>query len=648
MQEIENLKPYLKDYVESITTKSRNGDYICPICGSGTGKNQSGAFCITPDGLGWTCFSGNCVQPGKQGDLFNLIGYVENIPEFKDQLDRAKQLFNVSTFRSVERPQRTRRARVQETTKQQVEKYINNCIANVHKTNYLKKRGFNDEIISRFFLGYDENKKAVVIPYNKEKSYFITRSVEGKDFRKPKSDLVGNEPIFNVEALNLDKPIFICEAPLDALSVIQAGGEAVALGGTGSTKLINYLKENQVENTLILNFDNDEPGRNASEKLEAELKKLAINYTVAKYSFSQYKENKDPNDLLRSNKDLFISEVRKNIELADPNIKHKNSNAFELLKQFYKDVNPAKIPYIPTGFKELDKVLDGGLYPGLYILGAISSLGKTTLALQIAENIAKSGQDVLIFSLEMGANELLAKSISRMSYLTNKSYAKTSREITRGIYTDYEAQIINQATETFNKYSNRLFIFEGIGNIGAEEIKNKVERHIKLTGKTPVILIDYLQILAPYELRASDKQNTDKSVLELKRLSRDYKTPVIGISSFNRDNYNTAVSMTAFKESGAIEYGSDVLIALQPAGMKPGTNDKEKASNKEILDTCKSSTKRDLEAVILKNRNGATNRKINFKYYAMYNYFEEGTFKNDYMNDVKEAVDNMKADYVDI
>lgn len=644
MQDLENLKPHLKDYVESITEKSRNGVYICPICGSGTGKNRSGAFSITPDGQAWKCFSCN-----NGGDLFNLIGLKENIPEFKDQLDRAKQLFNVSTFRSVERPQRTRRARVQETkpeTKQQVETYINNCIANVNKTDYLKKRGFNDEIISRFFLGYDENKKAVVIPYNKEKSYFITRSVEGKDFRKPKSDLVGNEPIFNVEAFTTGKPIFICEAPLDALSVIQAGGEAVALGGTGSQKLIDYLKENPVENTLILNFDNDEPGKTASEKLKEQLTELKINYAVAKYSYSQYKENKDANDLLRSDKDLFKSEVIKNINIADPNEKHKNSNAFELLKQFYKEVDPAKIPFIPTGFKQLDKVLDGGLYPGLYILGAISSLGKTTLALQIAENIAKSGQDVLIFSLEMGANELLAKSISRMSYLTNHYYAKTSREITRGIYTDFEAQIINQATETFNKYSNRLFIFEGIGNIGAEEIKKEVERHIKITGKTPVILIDYLQILAPYELRASDKQNTDKSVLELKRLSRDFKTPVIGISSFNRDNYNTAVSMTAFKESGAIEYGSDVLIALQPAGMKPGTSDKEKASNKEILDACKSSTKRDLEAVILKNRNGATNRKINFKYYAMYNIFEEGAFKTDYIDDVKEAVDNMKADFV--
>ena len=54
--------------------------------------------------------------------------------------------------------------------------------------------------------------------------------------------------------------------------------------------------------------------------------------------------------------------------------------------------------------------------------------------------------------------------------------------------------------------------------------------------------------------------------MELKRISRDFKTPVIGISSFNRDNYNNAVSMQSFKESGAIEYSSDILIGLQLKG----------------------------------------------------------------------------------
>ena len=104
-------------------------------------------------------------------------------------------------------------------------------------------------------------------------------------------------------------------------------------------------------------------------------------------------------------------------------------------------------------------------------------------------------------------------------------------------------------------------------------------------------------------MRASDKQNTDKAVLELKRISRDYKTTVIGISSFNRDNYTSEVNMSAFKESGAIEYGSDVLLALQPQGMKAGYTTTDQKANADLVKKCKASEERSIEAVILKNRN---------------------------------------------
>lgn len=70
-------------------------------------------------------------------------------------------------------------------------------------------------------------------------------------------------------------------------------------------------------------------------------------------------------------------------------------------------------PCISTGFSSLDNVLDGGLYEGLYVIGAISSLGKTTLIAQIADQIAQAGTDVLFFSLEMARNELISKSVSR-------------------------------------------------------------------------------------------------------------------------------------------------------------------------------------------------------------------------------------------
>lgn len=650
----EELKGRLAEYVERITEPDRRagrGMYKCPLCGSGTGssRNSNGAFSITKDGEGWKCFSCN-----EGGDLFNLIGKVEGLSEFNDQLARAAELFNITIDTEyTQKAKRTRKEGAQrvkrETPKQPAAdftNYIEACKAAVGKTDYFKSRGFTAETIERYSLGYDESKGVIVIPYSKNGNYYITRSVSGKSFRKPPADIAGEEPIYNKAALYSGQPCFICEAPIDAISIMQAGGSAVALGGTGSYKLVEALKVKKPAAMLILNFDNDEAGEKAAATLAADLKGLEIPFIKAAYSFDDYPENKkDANDLLRGNGALFSKEVAENVSraqrIANAEIEEKRAaystvSGAGRLKDFLDGIkDSANTPYTSTGFKGLDNELDGGLYAGLYILGAVSSLGKTTLALQIADNIAKSGQDVLIFSLEMAASELIAKSLSRLTYELaedkngdgESKTAKTNRGITtRSRYEHYspeEKELIKKAIASYAEYSKHIFIIEGLGDIGAEQVKRAVEEHKKITGNTPIILIDYLQILAPYEVRASDKQNTDKAVLELKRLSRDYQTPVIGISSFNRDNYTSAVSMAAFKESGAIEYGSDVLIALQPAGMKEAISDKDKAANKKTLDDCKASARREVEAVILKNRNGKTGGKVTLKYSAMFNYFEE-------------------------
>ena len=291
---------------------------------------------------------------------------------------------------------------------------------------------------------------------------------------------------------------------------------------------------------------------------------------------------------------------------------------------------------ISTGFAGLDEILDGGLYPGLYFIGAISSLGKTTLALQIADNIAKSGQGVMIFSLEMSRNELMAKTLSRESLIrdlanTGKSAnALTTRGILRASFSnEIQERLVLEAINDYSEWGQNIAIFECIGNLGVEKIKSHVKGFMSVNHVSPVVVIDYLQILAPYDYRYTDKQNIDKNVLELKRLSRDYQVPIIGISSFNRENYKEAVSMAAFKESGAIEYSSDVLIGMQIAGIERRAKESEgdyKARIQEELDKVSLAKRRGepiaIEAKILKHRNGAPGR-VHFDFYSKFNYFRE-------------------------
>ena len=121
-------------------------------------------------------------------------------------------------------------------------------------------------------------------------------------------------------------------------------------------------------------------------------------------------------------------------------------------------------------------------------------------------------------------------------------------------------------------------------------------------------------MLSPFDIKATDKQNIDKAVLELKRISRDFKIPVIAISSLNRPGYKGKIAFEAFKESGAIEYTSDVIIGLQLKGAGVDGFD---------VDAAKSKEPREMEVCILKNRNGKTGGKIDFEYYPKFNYFKE-------------------------
>lgn len=638
----EQLKEQLKPYVESITRKSKGANmYVCPLCGSGTGSHSTGAFSIK--GTSWKCFSCN-----EGGDIFDLIGKHEGITDYSEQLKRAGELFGVSIdsyrataqedFREYQNPPKNEQYTHNNIHTTDYTQFFLQANRDIEKTSY--HRGLSIETLNRFKIGYVESWRhpkapnapaspRLIIPTSKE-SYLArdTREQIPEEQKPYSKSKVGSIHLFNAKALqNATKPIFIVEGELDALSIIEVGGEAVALGTTTKVKsLLDVLKTKKPEQPLIIALDNDEAGEKAYKELSEGLRGLRIPF----YRLNPAGEYKDANEALQGNREALRQAVEEAEHIQDEAEQaqreaYLSTSTAHYLQSFIDGIaDSVNTPYIPTGFKGLDTVLDGGLYEGLYIVGAISSLGKTTLITQIADQIAQAGHDVLIFSLEMARAEIMAKSISRhtlqqvLSSGGDIRNAKTTRGITTGKryenYSKTERELINGAIVSYSQYAEHIYISEGIGDIGAEQIRDTVKQHTLFTGNTPVVIIDYLQILAPYSERATDKQNTDKAVMELKRISRDFKTPVIGISSFNRANYSVAVTMEAFKESGAIEYSSDVLIGLQLKGAGKKDFDANEAKKK---------SPREIELVILKNRNGSTGDKLGFRYYPLFNYFEE-------------------------
>lgn len=601
----------------------------------------------------------HCFSCGADYDTLDIIGIDYGIADNGEIFKKAYELFGIDggqratghTHNSIHTYTQPQEQEIDYTA------FYREAHQHIKETDYPQRRGLSKETINRFMLGYVENWRhpkaptappspRLIIPTGPQ-SYLArdTRAKLTEEQEKYSKSKVGAVKIFNSKALKTaDGPIFITEGELDALSIIEVGGEAIATGSTANRRaLLELLKSQKPTQPLIIALDNDEAGDKAAQELTEGLQELNIPF----YRLNPYGEHKDANEALQADREAFraaiegAEHIEDETKEAEREAYLRTSTAHHLQSFINGIADSVNTPFIPTGFNKLDEILDGGLYRGLYILGAISSLGKTTFVLQVADNIAQGGNDVLIFSLEMERFELMAKSISRHTMeiaLERDGYAqnaKTTRGITTGkryaSYSQAERELIKAATKAYGEYAEHIFISEGIGDIGAAQVREAVQKHISFTGRTPVVIIDYLQILAPHNERATDKQNTDKAVLELKRISRDYKIPVIAISSFNRQNYTSPVSMEAFKESGAVEYSSDVLIGLQYEGMDYQAGEDENKNNRtqrlralmnKAEEDAKSGEWLKIQAKVLKNRNG---KKGNFilGFYPRFNYFKE-------------------------
>lgn len=649
----EEAQGYIREHATEYLTPDKSGKgYICPICGSGSGRNGTG-ITENPKSKGhFTCWRG-CFE---NASIFDLIKLKENLTDFNETFRRACEIFGVSAENDSFLPYRQPKNKVVAPASAgnsaiDFREFYKEACRHIEDTEY--HRGISLETLRSYWVGYIPEWRhpnapnapmspRLIIPTNWE-GYLArdTRpnlTAEEKRFCKQRA---GRGGIWNVKAISeSQQAVYVVEGEIDALSIIDVGGEAIALCSVSNAKrLIEVSAQRKPRLGFILALDNDDAGRKASVVISEGLTESEIPFCVHELP-SGYK---DANEFLLADRPKFTdwvnqgySAFRSELKESDMQAREEfeSESAFSDLGNFLQSLKRSREgKAIPTGFSQLDRLLDGGLYPGLYFWGAVSSLGKTSLMLQIADQVAKDGRSVLFFSLEMSKNELIAKSLSRLTRQfcgEDTRLAKTTRGILRADFNPAEQKIFADAVREYSSYASNIFISEGLGDVGVSEVKEKLDRFMRFSeGVPPVIVLDYVQVLAPADIRATDKQNTDKAVLELKRLSRDYQVPVIGISSFNRENYAEPVSMSAFKESGAIEYSSDVLIGLQYSGWDYQPNEKESEHKRRIrerLDTISLIASQgmpiDIECKILKHRNGSKGR-INFKFHSMFNLFEE-------------------------
>lgn len=272
---------------------------------------------------------------------------------------------------------------------------------------------------------------------------------------------------------------------------------------------------------------------------------------------------------------------------------------------------------LKTGYENIDCITN--LYPGLYVIGAITSLGKTTFIHQMGDQIAKAGNPVLFFSLEQSTLELASKSIARIMAIQNRDHALTSLQVRKC----KDMSVIADAISEYDEYAENMHIVECNFQATITDIENYVIGFMKQFNKKPVVVVDYLQVIRAENTNMSSKDIVDTNVRRLKKLQSDNKLVLIVISSLNRANYLTTIDYESFKETGGIEYSADVVWGLQLEVLHDEVFDKANKLNEKrrLVKEAKAAPVRKIELICLKNRFGVSSYSCFFDYLPHHDLF---------------------------
>lgn len=654
----------------------RGKGIVCPICGSGSGKNGTG-ITEKPNSRNHflKCWNGGCSfeAGGSVIDLYMLESGETNFAAAVDELASrlhitidpytGRRSTAAEEFANLDEPAEdaapvfsgmastspaTAQAAAEPAAQQAIDytDYLRQCVRNLAESAeaqaYLQRRGISMETAAMCSLGYDpawisptviRNQQAkgsswtpapkpcIIIPSTVY--HYVARDIRPADRlddqqRKYQKMNEGTPGIMGRAVMYSGaENVFVCEGAFDALSIIEAGQAAIALNSTSNVdKLLEQLEQQPTPATLIICLDNDEAGKKAAERLKDGLNRLNISHVTADISGA----HKDPNEALTADREAFEQAIAKAIEgtAARPdNTAAYLDNLMAGEIDRFKQAQDRK-----TGFANLDEKA-GALYPGLYCLAAISSLGKTTLGAQMADQLAAAGHDVLFFSMEQSRLEMVSKSLARLTAQADLKTAVNSLSIRKGYL---PSQVIAAVKQYKAQTGDRLSIIEGNFNCDIGYISDYIRRYQQRTGTTPIVFIDYLQILQPAadgKSKGSKKDEIDMAVTELKRLSRELNLTIIVISSINRANYLTPFAFESLKESGGIEYTCDVVWGLQLACLDEElfeTEGKIKKKRRRI-DEAKAEEPRKIKFVCLKNRYGISNYECYFDYYPSNDLF---------------------------
>ncbi|WP_339057118.1 replicative DNA helicase [Candidatus Regiella endosymbiont of Tuberolachnus salignus] len=251
-----------------------------------------------------------------------------------------------------------------------------------------------------------------------------------------------------------------------------------------------------------------------------------------------------------------IAEKRANKNEGPKNIDSILADTIERIEQLYQRPHDG-VTGVPTGYQDLDKKTAGLQKSDLIIVAARPSMGKTTFAMNVCENAALTeDKPVLIFSLEMPANQLMMRTLSSLSRVDQT-------RIRTGQLNDDDWARISSSMGILLKKRN-IYIDDSSG-LTPTEVRARSRRVFREHGGLSLIMIDYLQLMRVPTLLNNRTLEIAEISRSLKALAKELQVPVVALSQLNRSLEQRADKRPVnsdLRESGSIEQDADVIMFI--------------------------------------------------------------------------------------
>ena len=379
--------------------------------------------------------------------------------------------------------------------------------------------------------------------------------------------------------------------PIDQISLadrLAAEGQLEAVGGRP------YLVE-LANNTLALTN-----WKNHTEIVRRNSVLRDLVYASTNINALAYDAPDDTNEVIEDAEKMLFEVTQKRVSSSFQNITDLLTQAFDEIDELVNNKN--QMAGTPTGFTDVDKLFWGLRGGDLLILAARPGVGKTSFALNVATNAAKAGAAVALFSLEMGANQLVQRILCAEARVN-------LGQLRAGNLQEGDWNAIMNAAATLSGLE--LYIDDTPG-LSLLEMRAKARRQLR-DKKKGLIIVDYLQLMQPPSNRRDGNRAVEVAEISrgLKVLAKEMDMPLLALSQLSR-----AVEMRGSKrpmlsdlrESGSIEQDADIVMFIDRSmdEMEAETDGRPDWGTAELI--------------VAKHRNGAT-RDITLSFNPEYTKF---------------------------